>query len=119
MREPDMLIPYYPTINEDQNPEDERWVTAEFNGSLRDTLTFCEDNIIEEGDIELVYFGQPGVGYQPLMLAMEADLVTLMSKRDDTGKLVFVRRSAPYDYSSGSANMMYALSVYIDYQFYE
>ena len=113
-----MSVPFYGTINEDQNPRDDMWFTASFGSTWRETMTFCEGMKLEEGEIELVFFGRPGVGYNDLLTAIEADMVVLMAQKDPNGRLVLTEQSAPFEYSGGSANEEYSLSVFVDYQFY-
>jgi hypothetical protein len=114
-----MTVPYYRTINEEQNPQDDIWCTAEFSSPFRDLITYCEGLTTEEGEIEIEYFGLPGKGYDTLIQALEADMLILMAQRDPQGKCVLMRRSAPYETSRGSASAMYGLSVYVDYQLFE
>jgi len=114
-----MTVPYYLTINTEENPQEDQWCTADFSSNYRDRLTFCEGLTSEEGEVEIQYFGLPGTGYSALILAVEADMITLMAQRDPQGKCVLVRRSAPFETSSGSAKQMYGLSIYVDYQLYE
>ena len=113
-----MAVPFYPTINEEQNPADTAWVTAEFSSTFRVSQTFCDGVTREEGDIELVYVSLAGVGYDELIQAIETDMAVLMAQRDDTGNLVLMNRSAPFEYSQGSAAQNYAVSVEIEYQLY-
>ena len=119
LEDPAMTVPYFPTINVEQNPQDDIWMTADFTASLRDTITYCQGQTSEEGEVELMFFGQPGIGYTALIQAIEADMVTLMAQRDPLNKMVLVNRSAPLETSSGSAKAMYGLSIYIDYQYFE
>jgi len=114
-----MAVPYYLTINTEQDPQDDIWCTADFSSSYRDTLTFCEGLTTEEGEVEVQYFGLPGKGYEDLIQAVEADMITLMAQRDPQGKCVLMRRSAPYETSGGSARAMYGVSIYVDYQLFE
>ena len=114
-----MTTPYYPTINEDQNPTDAMWVTADFDANFREVLAFCDGEVREEGDIELVYQGPPGTGYTALITAIEADMKTLMAQRDASGKLVLTNRSAPFEYSNGDADLNYELAITIEYSYYE
>jgi len=115
----ELTVPYYPTVNEDQNPQDDIWCTAEFSSAFRESTTFCGGYTTEEGDVEVVYWGRPGIGEDTLIAALEADMVILMAKRDLTQKLVLLNRTAPFEYTSGSAEEGYGLSVEIDYQLYE
>lgn len=113
-----MKVPYYPTINMDQNPQDDMWCTAEFGSSYRETMTFCDGVTMEEGEVKVVYFGLPGIGEATLLAKMEADLNTLMAQQDLAGKLVITTRSAPFDYSGGSAEKSFALACFVEYQYF-
>ena len=90
LNDPVMNVPYYSTINEEQNPQDDTWCTADFGDSFREILTFCDGNVREEGEIEVIYYGQPGIGYDALITDIEADVGELMKKRDPTGKMVII-----------------------------
>lgn len=114
-----MTVKFYPTINEEQNPSELMWCTCKYASPFRETLTFCEGSTSEEGDVEIRYFGQAGIGDDALLTAMELDLKTLMAQRDSTQKLTLVQRSAPFEQSDGSAKSMYAVSAYVDYQYFE
>lgn len=119
LKDPAMVIPYYDTINEEQDPQDDMYCTGRFNSSFRETTTFCQGNTLEEGEVEVTYFGQAGIGDNALIQALEADMVTLMAQRDPDTKLTLTQRSAPFEFSGGSAGQKYGLSIYIDYQLYE
>ncbi|RLC00593.1 MAG: hypothetical protein DRH90_18125 [Deltaproteobacteria bacterium] len=114
-----MTVPYYPTVNEDQNPQDNIWCTADFSSSFREAMTFCNGYTNEQGEVEVIYYGLAGIGEDALIAAVEADMATMMAQRDPANKLVLMNRSAPYTFSSGSADREFALSVYIDYNLYE
>ncbi len=114
-----MGVPYYLTINTEEDPQDDVWCTVDFSASFRDTITFCEGHTTEEGEVEIQYFGLPGKGYDTLIQAIETDMITLMAQRDPQGKMVLMRRSAPFETSGGSAKTMYGLSIYVDYQLFE
>ena len=114
-----LAVPYYPTVNEDQNPGDAQWCTVDFSSSFRDTLTFCAGMTSEEGELQVIYFGEAGVGEDALLTAIEADMLIIMAKRDPANKLVLMQRSAPFEFSGGSASKNYGLSIFVDYQFYE
>ena len=113
-----MAVPYYPTVNMVQDPTDDIWCTAEFGSTYRDTLTFCDGAKIEDGEVELVYFGPPGEGDSAILTAMEADLAVLMQQTDPSGRLVLLNRSAPFEYSGGTADQQYAVSCFVEYQYF-
>jgi hypothetical protein len=114
-----LSVPFYPTINEEQNPADDIWCTAQFTSGYRDVLTFCNGIVSEDGEVEVVYFGRPGVGYNSLLAAVEADVNLLAAMTDTSGKLVINGRSAPFEFSLGSARKDYSLSVFFDYSYFE
>lgn len=117
--DPAIQTPYYPTINQNQDPRDDIWFTAEFGASYRETLTFCQGETMEDGEIQIIFFGLPGIGYDAVLTAMETDLAVLMTQLDPSGKLVLTGRSAPFEYSGGSAEKEYAASVFIEYQYFQ
>ena len=118
LQDPAMTLPFYGTINNEENPADSMWTTASFDATYRETLTFCDGIVEEEGEIELVFFAPPGEGYANLMTALEADVATLMAQRDATHKLVLRSATAPMEFSGGTARGDYALAVYIEYVYY-
>ena len=42
-----MTTPFYPTINEEQDPTDPIWVTADFDSAYREVLAFCDGEVKE------------------------------------------------------------------------
>lgn len=114
-----MTTPFYDTVNIDQNPMDDIWVTADFDSLFRERLTFCESSWQEEGDITLVYTGQPGIGDGPLMSQAETDVKTLMSFRDSSEKLTLTSVDGPNEFSAGSANQGYQIEFVVTYTFME
>lgn len=111
--------PYYDTINLEQNPAEDTWVTAEFDVTFRERKTFCEGSWEEEGEVQLMFNGRAGVGDGELLTISEADIKTLLSFRDATGQLVVTGVSGVNEYSGGSANMGYQLEYLIEYTFME
>ena len=111
--------PYYDTINQDQNPTDEIWVTAEFEVSFREKRTFCEGSWEEEGEVSLMFNGIAGVGDGALLAASEKDIKTLLSFRDETAQLVIDRVGGVNEFSRGTANMGYQLEYVIEYTYLE
>ena len=119
MSDSSMSVPFYNTVNTDQNPSDEMWATAEFDSLFRERSTFCAGSWVEEGDVTLVYTGLPGIGDGPLLAAAEADIKMLMSMRDPNDQLLLTKVSAANEYSGGSANQGYQVEFTVDYEFNE
>ena len=111
--------PYYDTINQEQNPTDDIWVTAEFEVSFREKRTFCEGSWEEEGEVSLMFNGLAGVGDGALLAASEKDIKTLLSFRDDTAQLTIDRVGGVNEFSRGTANMGYQLEYIIEYTYLE
>lgn len=111
--------PYYDTINLDQNPSEDTWMTAEFDVSFREKKTFCEGSWEEEGEVSLMFNGRAGVGDGELLSIAEKDVRTLLSFRDATGQVVVTRVSGVNEFSSGTANMGYQLEYLIEYTYME
>lgn len=119
MQDAAMTVPFYNTTNEEQSPSDDIWCTLEFNYADRETLTFCAGSVEEQGELEVVYLGQPGVGDVAMLTAAEADIKTLMAQRDPNNKLILTQSSAPEEFTQGDAQMEYGLAFSIDYSYYE
>lgn len=111
--------PYYDTINQEQNPSDDIWVTAEFEVSFREKRTFCEGSWEEEGEVSLMFNGLAGVGDGALLAVSEKDVKTLLSFRDETGQLTINRVGGVNEFSRGTANMGYQLEYIIEYTYLE
>lgn len=116
---PDFDVPFYDTVNTEQNPSDDVWCTATFDANFRERLTFCENSWVEEGDINVVYTGLPGVGDSVVLAAAEADMLTLMSIRDPNDKLRLTAVDPPREASAGSVNQGYQISYLVEYEYQE
>ena len=114
-----VVSPYYDTINLEQNPPEDTWVTAEFDVSFREKKTFCEGSWEEEGEVSLMFNGRAGVGDGELLTIAEQDIKTLLAFRDESGQLKVVRVSGVNEFSSGNANMGYQIEYILEYTFLE
>lgn len=110
-------VPFFDTVNLEQNPQVDTWVTAEFETTLRDKLSFCEWK--EEGEVLLVFTGVPGVGDGALLAAAEKDVKTLLAFRDPTRQLLVTAVQGIQEYSGGSANVGYQIEIILDYEYTE
>ena len=119
MNDPAMETPFYDTVNAATNPQDDIWVTADFNAISREKLTFCDGSWLEDGDVSLIYNGLPGVGDEAIFMAAEKDIGVLMSQRDATRQLVITNRSAINDFSGGSTNQAYQIEIIVSYEYQE
>lgn len=115
---PSMAVPFYETVNTATNPQEDIWVTADFNALYREKMTYCEGSWMEEGDVSLIYNGLPGVGDEALIEAAEKDVETLMAFRDSP-LFILTERSAVNDFSSGATNQNYQIEIIVSYQYQE
>ena len=116
---PEFAVPFYDTVNTDQNPTDDVWATAAFDASFRERLTFCESSWVEEGDVNVTYTGLPGIGDAVVLAAAEADMLTLMSIRDPNDKVRLTAVDPPREASAGSTNQGYQVSYQVEYEYQE
>lgn len=119
LQDPALQVPFHSTINEEQNPQEDIWCTADFSSGYREVLTFCQGTVSEDGEIEVVYFSRPGTGDDVLLQLIEADAALIEAMNDPAGKLTINGRSAPVEFSLGSARKDYSLSVFYEYQYFE
>ena len=108
-------IPFYDTVNKEQNPSDDVWFTSEFY-SFDFQGTFCEKGYLENGEIEVVVFARPGIGDTQAMNALEQIIPALMYKIDPTGRLILQSYLPVQEDGNGSAKMWYSVSVGIVYK---
>ena len=118
LNDPAHVVAFYDTVNLDQNPADDVWCTASFDAFARESLTFCPGADREEGEIEVVYFGRPGIGDAELLQAVEAHVGIMEGFTDSTGTFEISSISAPEEFSNGDADREYAVSVIFEYYFY-
>ena len=114
-----MTVPFYDTINLEQNPSDDIWCTVEFGFASRERMTYCEGLIEEDGDFEVIYFGRAGVGDDDILRAAETDINTFMSFRDSSGKLLITNRSSADEFTNGDVDREYGISFSVDYIYHE
>lgn len=92
-----LTTPFVETINVEQNPQNDLWMTVQFDQTGWDKLTYC-DHFLEAGVITLSWLGKPGIGDADIIAAAEIDAALFMAKADPAHKLVITGRSAPDDF---------------------
>lgn len=117
--DPSIQTPFYDTVNLEQNPPDDTWMTADFEVTFRERKTFCEGSWVEEGDVGLTFTGLAGVGDGALLAAAEIDVKQLLTFRDSTGQLTITGVGGVNEVSGGSANMGYQIEYIFEYKFME
>lgn len=119
LTDPSITTPYYDTINFEQNPPEDTWMTAEFDVTFREKKTFCEGSWEEEGEVSLMFNGVAGIGDGALLSISEDDMKTLLSFRDASRQLRVTGVTGVNEFSGGSANMGYQLEYILEYIFME
>ena len=94
---PSVGIPYYDTINVEENPTDNIWFTA------------------EEGMITFVFQTSAGVGDEALIIAAENAVANILEQNDPTSDLTLELAYAPDEYTGGSADSGYRVSISVEY----
>lgn len=107
------VIPFYDTVNLEQNPQDPMWCTVDWGFSFADRTTFC-NTIEEDGSFQIVYFGKPGIGDEELLEAAEKDMELLMEQIDPNYRLTLDTFSAAEDFLEEN---FYGVSFLVSYRY--
>ena len=107
-------IPFYDTINIEENPAEPYWCTLEFNHEYTDRNTYCNAQE-EHGVIDVVVSGIPGEGDNAVLAYATAIAQDFMNKKDPNGKLTLLNDQAPEEFTGGDANKYYQVNVGIEY----
>lgn len=107
-------IPFYDTINIEENPVEPYWCTLEFNHEYTDTNTYCNSQE-EHGVIDIVVSGQPGEGDDTVLEYATMIAENFMKNKDPNGKLTLLNDQAPEEFTGGDANKYYQVNVGIEY----
>jgi hypothetical protein len=107
-------IPYYDTINIEEDPQDPFWCTIEFSHEYTDLNTYCNSKE-EHGVIDIIVSGQPGTGDDDVMEYATNIVNKFMNNRDPSGKLTLLNDQAPEEFSGGDANKYYQVTVGVEY----
>ena len=112
-----LAIPFYDTINFHQNPKDDLWCTVMFDPAQRNVIDLCQ-HTQEEGEIELMVCGKPGIGDDAVLEAIEDAIQVIMSKADALGRFVITDCGPVEDASFGDADTFFRMSVRFSYVYY-
>ena len=110
----DLDLPYYDTINLEEDPQDPFWCTVEFSHEYTDSVTYCKHQE-EHGVIDIIVSGQPGQGDEEVMEYATNIANKFMTNKDPSGKLTLLNDQAPEEFSGGDANKYYQVTVGIEY----
>lgn len=114
-----VVTPYYDTVNLEQNPADDIWMTAEFESITWERQTFCEGSWKEEGEVLILFTGTAGIGDGALLAAAETDVRTILAFRDPARRLHITGISGVNEFSGGSANVGYQVEYTLEYEYME
>lgn len=112
----DSPIPYYDTINIEEDPQDRFWCTLEFNHEFTEVDTYCRSQK-ESGVIDIIVSGQPGTGDSDVLEYATTIAENFMKNEDPLGKLTLENDQAPEEYSGGDSNKYYQVTVGIAYTY--
>jgi hypothetical protein len=110
------LYPFYNTINDAPEPDDNIWVTMDFDSFGYTKETYCEE-FTEDGEIRLVFIGRVGIGWGTLLSAAEQYSQLFYQNTDPNQKLTLTQLSPPMEYS-GSSSPWFIAEVGVEYQLY-
>lgn len=92
-------IPFYNTVSEDQAPADDIWMTVMFGSGDGRNITYCRDRI-DESVFTVVVYGNPGLGWRPVITAAEDVKNYLLGLSDPLGKIVIDNHSFPLEFEA-------------------
>lgn len=106
---------YHGTVNLEQTPGADVWMTAEWTQFGNTKETYCQ-TFVEDGEIRLMFFGAPGVGWDQLFLIAEAAAEQFFLNTDPNQKLVLTVIDPPDEFSSQS-EPWFVVEVSVSYQY--
>jgi hypothetical protein len=107
-------VAFHKTINLDVDPQEDVWFTVEFISLYKEGL-LCKRGYMEQGVVRVVFIGQPGIGWDDTILALESVIPVLMGKVDPSQRLELTDDEPLVEESLGSAEPNYMVSVSINY----
>lgn len=107
-------LPYYNTINQQQQPTDNLWLTLDFESFGANIETYCGDTL-EEGEIRLIFVGRVGIGYDTLIATAEDFAELFFASVDPDGRLVLTNKNPPVDFA-GENDPWFVVEIAVDYQ---
>jgi hypothetical protein len=107
--------PYHGTVNYEVAPVEPVWMTAEWNSFGATKETFCE-TFVEDGEIRLMFFGLPGVGWDALIQTAETASAQFFQNIDTNQKLTLTVLDPPDEFASQS-EPWFIVEVSVTYQY--
>lgn len=106
-------LPFYDTVNREQDPGDAKWSTVEFLNATSARSTYCKDE--ETGTFDLLFLERGGGGDEGLLADAEAAMAAFMASIDPTGKLQLVHADPPEDFPAGGGVPWFVVLFPVDY----
>lgn len=107
--------PFYPTINEEQDPLDAVWFSLEYAAEFYSNGTFCKSEETEDGFVRVVVFASPGTTDIPAVTALEAIGQAFAAKTDPQ---VTIEGFEPLqEMTAGSSDRNYRVGVIVNYTY--
>lgn len=107
-------VPFYKTINSEENPPDPVWFTVEFVALFIEGM-LCEAGYHEDGAFRIVIMSQPGQGWEPAIDALEQIMPDILLKSDPSRRLVIDGYEPILEETGGSAEHTYIVSQTVNY----
>lgn len=105
-------IPYFSTINEEQNPTDRLWFTLLYQPVNTTQATYC--STWETGIVSLIFMGPAGSGFEETLLSAQPVIDDFVASVDATGRLTLEVEQPPSDFTSPD-DPWYVVEVAINY----
>lgn len=106
-------IPFYNTINEEQEPVDDIWMTVMYGMGNGNITNYCR-NRTESTNFNLVFYGNPGRGWRPLIQACETVRDYLMAQVDAAGKVEITDYGMPIEFTYGDGVPWFGIELVFD-----
>lgn len=106
-------LPFYDTVNIEQNPIEDAWCTVDWGFSFPTKTTYCND-IREDGTFQVIFFGPVGQGDDELIMSAETTMELLLSQVDPTGRVSLTQYNGAEDFADEN---YYGISFLVDYEF--
>ena len=111
-----LTVPFYDTVNIEQEPTDPIWCTLEFEYSSSEEITFCGLNV-HLGTFSLVFFGSAGIGYESLFAAAETDAAVFYLNDDPNQKLTLTLLDTPEEFETTGGVPQFGVAIAINYDY--
>jgi len=109
-----LAIPFYDTVNREQNPPERIWSTLVFVTTARAQADYCQGQH-ERGTFDFVVLSEAGGGDAGALAQAEAALAALMANKDPAGLLTLTQAGAFDEFPQPGAARWFTLSATVDY----